>query len=458
MPKKTKTTKASKPKAKAKPKKVSRTRKSRRVPRVFRAAQREEFRPLTNIKVVGVGGGGGNAVARMSRDFPRGVEFIAINTDHQDLDNCDVRRKIYIGRNLTRGLGAGMNPELGRQAAEENRSEIAEALSGADLVFVAAGLGGGTGSGAGPIVAEVAKESGALTFAVVTRPFEFEGVQRSRIAEESIAQMKEKVDALIVVPNDRIFSVISKDTPIIKAFEAIDDVMKNALQGIVELILAPGIINVDFADIKSVVSDAGYAITGMGLAGGQDRAMAAVSAALNSPLLEVSAEGAHGIVLGISGGRDLKMTEINDAAKMVRQTVDPGAKIIFGAYYDRTLKQGHIKITLVATGFSASTTSSLFGASGQQSRTYLGEETVSRPFAAREAGEGRTVSDKRDPMRGDRGVQEDNIVKEKEPTLPKSKSSPFSKPGFLGPKEDKEEDSSSDPWDIPTFLRKRRRK
>jgi cell division protein FtsZ len=345
-----------------------------------------------------------------------------------------------------------MNPELGRQAAEENRSEIAEALAGADLVFIAAGLGGGTGSGAGPIVAEVAKQSGALTFAVVTKPFEFEGVQRSRIAEESIAQIKDKVDALIVVPNDRIFSVISKDTAILKAFEAIDDVLKHSLRGIVELIVSPGIINVDFADIKGIVADAGHAIIGVGMASGQDRALTAVNSALNSPLLEVSAEGAHGIILGISGGRDLKMTEISDAAKMVRQTVDPGAKIIFGAYYDRQLKQGHIKITLVATGFSAATTNSLFGAPGVSSRTYYGEEPAARPFAAREATGSETVSEKRD---------REEFIKEKEPTLPKSTSSP--RPGFLSSsKEDKgkenDEDSGSDPWDIPTFLRKRRRK
>jgi cell division protein FtsZ len=415
--------------------------------------KQEEFRPLTNIKVVGIGGGGGNAVARMSKDFPRGVEFVAINTDHQDLDHCDVRHKIYIGRNLTKGLGSGMNPELGRQAAEENRSEIAEALAGADLVFLTAGFGGGTGSGAGPVVAEVAKQSGALTFAVVTKPFEFEGVHRARIADESIAQMKDKVDALIVVPNDRIFSIISKDTSILKAFEAIDEVLKNSLRGIVELIVSPGIINVDFADIKSIVADAGHAIVGMGIASGPDRAITATNAALHSPLLEVSAEGAHGIILGISGGRDLKMTEINDAAKLVRQTVDPGAKIIFGAYHDRNLKEGQLKVTLVATGFSASATNSLFGGSsaGAPSRSYLDEELASRPFSAREAPSEKS-SEKSEPFHSDR----EDFVKEKEPTLPKSSIS--GRPAFLNTtKDDKKEDSGSDHWDIPTFLRKRRK-
>src|SRR3989338_9115403 len=412
----------------------------------------QEFRPLTNRKVVGMGGGGGNAVARMSKCFARGVEFIAINTDHQDLDHCEVKHKIYIGRNLTKGLGSGMNPEIGRQAAEENRSEIAEALAGADIVFLTAGFGGGTGSGAGPVIAEVAKQSGALTFAVVTKPFEFEGVHRARIADESVNQMKDKVDALIVVPNDRIFSVISKDTSILKAFEAIDEVLKNSLRGIVELIVTPGIINVDFADIRSIVADAGHAIVGVGVASGPDRAITAVNAALHSPLLEVSAEGAHGIILGISGGRDLKMTEINDAAKMVRQTVDPGAKIIFGAYHDRNLKEGQIKVTLVATGFSVATTNSLFGGGTAPTRNYLDDAPAAvRPFVAREATEDK-LAEKREPYRADR----EEFVKEKEPTLPKSTAP--GKPGFLNAqKEEKKEDSGSDPWDIPTFLRKRRK-
>ena len=220
------------------------------------------------IKVVGIGGGGGNAVSRMSRNFIRGVEFISINTDHQDLDRCAVRRKIYIGRNLTRGLGTGMNPDIGRQAAEENRSEIAETLKGADLVFLAAGFGGGTGTGATPVVAEIAKQAGALTLAFVTKPFGFEGSQRDRISQEGIVKLRDRVDALIVVPNDRIFSIISKDTPLLKAFEAIDDVLRNALQGIVELIVAPGIINLDFADVRSIMENAGTAIVGLGIASG----------------------------------------------------------------------------------------------------------------------------------------------------------------------------------------------
>ncbi len=307
---------------------------------------------IANIKVIGVGGGGSNAVSRMAQDFMRGVEFVAINTDHQDLDHCEVKKKIYIGKNLTRGLGTGMNPDLGRQAAEENRSEIAEALKGADIVFVSAGFGGGTGTGAAPVIAEVAKQSGALTIAVVTRPFAFEGIQRERIAQEGLSKLKDKVDALIVVPNDKIFSLISKDTPIMKAFQAIDDVLRNALHGIVELVLSPGIINVDFADVRTIIQDAGSAIVGIGMAAGPDRAVKAVNQALHSPLLEVSAEGARGVLLGITGGKDLKMAEINDAAKLVAQTVDQNAKIIFGAYHDKNLKENQIKITLIATGFA----------------------------------------------------------------------------------------------------------
>jgi cell division protein FtsZ len=416
----------------------------------------DAFIPLTNIKVVGVGGAGGNAVSRMAADFPRGVEFIAINTDHQDLDHCEVRKKIYIGKNLTKGLGAGMNPDLGRQAAEENRSEIAEALSGADLVFITAGMGGGTGTGAGPIVAEVAKQSGALTIAVVTRPFVFEGTQRERIAAEGVGHMKEKVDALIVVPNDRIFSVIDKDTSIKKAFEAIDEVLRNALQGIVELIMTHGNINVDFADIKAIVQDAGLAIVGVGVASGQDRAVNAVNAALHSPLLVVSAEGAHGIVLAISGGADLKMTEINDAAKLVAQTVDPSAKIIFGTYHDRRLKPNQIKITLVATGFANSNQSnSLFQSPAPftSPRTYMGEDRPLRAIPLEERAEASSSFRKQ--------IQQAQSQPQDEPRDSFKETPKFSssvRPGIFGPKDEAEEDDGgASPWDIPTFLRKKKK-
>jgi cell division protein FtsZ len=304
------------------------------------------------IKVVGIGGGGGNAISRMKKNIcVRTIEFIAINTDAQDLDYCDVSKKIYIGKNLTRGLGTGMNPELGQQAAEENRAEISEALQGADLIFVTVGLGGGTGSGGVAVVAEVAKELGALTIAVVTRPFSFEGAQRSRIAQDALLKLKEKVDALITVPNDRIFNFIQKDTPLIKAFEYIDDVLRYAVEGIAELIVMPGIVNVDFADVKTIMQNTGSALIGIGIKSGQNRALNAVQEAINSPLLEVSIDGAKGILFGVSS-RDLKMSEVHEIAKVITESIDSSAKIIFGAYHDRKLPRGQLKVTLIATGFN----------------------------------------------------------------------------------------------------------
>ncbi len=304
------------------------------------------------IKVVGVGGGGGNALSRMSEKLRvRNVECIAVNTDVQDLQYCTARRKIHIGGTVTRGRGAGMNPELGRQAAEENREEIAEALRGADLVFVTAGLGGGTGSGASPVVAEAARDAGALTVAVVTKPFSFEFGERMKIADAALARIREKVDTMIVVPNDRIFEVIEKETPIYKAFEYVDDVLRAAVQGIAEIITMPGVINVDFADIKAVMEHAGSAYVGIGVSHGAGRAETAARAAVTSPLLELSIDGARGLLFVVSGGKDLTMNEVAEIAKVINKNVDPGAKIIFGAYHDRRLPKGHIKVIAIATGF-----------------------------------------------------------------------------------------------------------
>ncbi len=309
-------------------------------------------RSPAKIKVVGIGGGGSNAISRMKEDFVKGVEFIAVNTDAQDLDYCSAHKKIYIGKNTTRGLGAGMNPDLGRQAAEENRAEIADALRGADLVFITCGMGGGTGSIGVSVVAEIAREVGVLTIAVVTKPFTFEGGQRMKIATDALGKLKDKVDSYIVVPNDRIFSVINKETSITKAFEAIDDVLRNAVKGIAELITMPGIINIDFADVKAVMQNTGSSIVGIGIASGKDRAVTAVNQAVNSPLLESTIDGAKGVLFGVSGGRDLKMSEINDIAKIIADSIDSSAKIIFGAYHDRKLKHGQIKVTLIATSFN----------------------------------------------------------------------------------------------------------
>ena len=376
------------------------------------------------IKVVGIGGGGGNAISRMRDKFAvRGVDFIAINTDSQDLDCCNVHRKIYIGKNLTRGLGTGMNPELGRQAAEENRSEIAEALQGADLVFITAGLGGGTGSGASPVVAETARELGALTVSVVTKPFSFEGSQRSRIAEEAGVKLKEKSDTVITIPNDRIFSIIQKDTPLLKAFERIDDVLRYAVQGIAELIAAPGIINVDFADVRTIMESAGSAIVGIGIASGQERAMSAVDQAITSPLLETSIEGARGVLFAVSGGRDLRLNEINDIAKIINSAVDPDAKIIFGAYHDRRLSKGQIKIVLVATGFSGT----LFKGPDKKAVTLFPASLEKNESAVR--------------------------VPVAEGVLPQVQELKMDKKAKDGPAKKKTEDI----WDIPTFLRKRKK-
>lgn len=391
---------------------------------------------LANIKVVGIGGGGGNIVDRISRKFARGVDFIAINTDHQDLDHCRVRQKIYIGRNLTKGLGTGMNPDLGRQAAEENRSEIAEAVKDADMVFLAAGFGGGTGGGATPVIAEAARQQGALTVAVVTKPFAFEGSQRERNAQEAIAKIKDKVDALIVVPNDRIFNVINKDTPILKAFEAIDDVLGNALRGIVEIIALPGLINVDFADVRTVVQDAGAAIVGVGVGSGQERAMHAVSAAMNSPLLEASAEGAKAVLLGIFGGRDLKMTEINEAAKLVSQMADPGARIIFGAYHDRSLRPNQVKVTLIATGFNgAAARGNLFGSNGH------GGDRIGALGGMKIGDEGFEVRKVEKPAPEIR-----KLVVKAEP------------PEARRPAAKKAHDKEDDKWDVPAFWRRKGKK
>ncbi len=309
-------------------------------------------RPFVRIKVVGIGGAGGNVISRMGRDSIRGVEFVAINTDAQDLEHCDAKQKIHIGRIATRGLGAGMNPDLGRQAAEENQADVAEAVKDADLIFIAAGFGGGTGTGATPVVADIIRETGALTIAIITKPFAFEGSQRTRIAEEGILRLKDKVDTMLVVPNDRIFSVIDNETPILKAFEKVDDILKSAVSGIAELMTSAGLVNVDFADVRAIMADSGTAVVGVGVAEGKERSFKAATLAINSPLLETSIDGAKGVLFCVSGRRDLKMVEISEIAKIITENVDPGAKIIFGAYNDHKLKVGQIKVTLLATGFN----------------------------------------------------------------------------------------------------------
>ena len=308
---------------------------------------------LAVIKVLGVGGGGTNAVNRMVEAGVKGVEFIAVNTDAQALLMSDADYKVHIGVGLTKGLGAGADPDVGFQAAEESRAEIKEALQGADMVFITAGQGGGTGTGGAPIIAQIAKEEiGALTVAVVTRPFAFEGRKRALVAEEGIKRLKEHVDTLIVIPNDRLLQVAEKKTSILDAFRVADDVLRQGTQGITDLITVPGLINLDFADVRTIMQDAGSALMGIGIAAGDNRAHEAAKAAISSPLLESSIEGAQGVLLSISGGSDLGLFEVNEAAEVVQSAAHPDANIIFGAVIDDSMMD-QIRVTVIATGFGA---------------------------------------------------------------------------------------------------------
>lgn len=306
---------------------------------------------VAKIKVIGVGGGGGNAVNRMIASEVTGVEFWSINTDAQALAQNSAARRLQMGQKLTRGLGAGGNPAIGQKAAEESREEIAHAIEDADLVFITAGMGGGTGTGAAPIVAEVAKEMGALTVGVVTRPFTFEGRRRTSQAEEGIAALQSRVDTLIVIPNNKLLSVISEQTPVQEAFRVADDILRQGVQGISDIITIPGLVNVDFADVRAVMADAGSALMGIGVGSGKSRAREAAAQAISSPLLESSIDGARGVVLNITGGGDLTLHEVNAAAETVYEVVDPNANIIFGAVIDEKM-QGEVRITVIATGFS----------------------------------------------------------------------------------------------------------
>lgn len=306
---------------------------------------------MARIKVIGVGGGGCNAVNRMISSGLAGIEFWSVNTDAQALDNASQYNALHIGQKLTRGLGAGGNPAIGQKAAEESREEIAAALGEADLVFITAGMGGGTGTGAAPIVAEIAKEAGALTIGVVTRPFTFEGRRRMNQADEGIAALQGRVDTLIVIPNDKLLSVISEQTPVQEAFRTADDILRQGVQGISDIITIPGLVNVDFADVRAVMADAGTALMGIGVGSGKSRAREAAIAAISSPLLEASIDGASGAVFNVTGGSDLTLHEVNAAAEIIYEGVDPNANIIFGAVIDERL-QGEVRITVIATGFN----------------------------------------------------------------------------------------------------------
>jgi len=313
----------------------------------------DEADVFARIKVVGVGGSGCHAINRMIQSRIKGVEFVAINTDAQDLHHNDAPVRVQIGQATTRGLGAGSDPELGKKSAEEDKESIYQALKEADMVFVTCGMGGGTGTGATPIVAEIARELGALTVAVVTKPFSFEGMRRKRVAEEGIGDLQGRVDTLITIPNDRLLQVIDKKTSLYDAFSVVDDILRQGVQGISDLITMHGMINVDFADVKTIMQNAGSALMGIGRGTGDNRALEAAKMAIDSPLLELSIDGAKGILFNITGGPDMSMYEIDEAARVITEASDPDANIIFGAVVDEAM-QGEIKITVIATGFDES--------------------------------------------------------------------------------------------------------
>ncbi len=310
-----------------------------------------EIETFARIKVIGVGGSGTNAVNHMVKSNVKGVDFIAINTDAQHLHHSLAKKKIHIGKTLTRGLGTGMNPELGRKSAEESSEEIQNIIKGADMIFIAGGAGGGTCTGAAPFVAKLAKDQGILTIGIVTKPFFFEGNQRMQIAEYGIEELRKEVDAVVVIPNDRLLGIIDKTTSCLSAFAICDEVLRQAVEGLSDLITTPGIINVDFADIRAIMANAGSALMGIGTAAGDNRAVEAARAAINSPLLDLSIDGAKGVLFAIAGGNDMTMFEIQESAKVITESVDPNAKIIFGAIHSDRLSKNEIRVTVIATGF-----------------------------------------------------------------------------------------------------------
>lgn len=390
-----------------------------------------EIEAFARIKVLGVGGSGMNAINHMISCKVRGVDFMAINTDSQDLHRSLAKKRIHIGKNLTRGLGTGMNPDLGRRAVEENKEEIQEAVKGADMVFVTCGLGGGTGSGASPIVARTAKELGCLTVGVVTKPFSFEGRQRARIAEAALEELRKEVDAIIIIPNERLLSTIDKGTTVKNAFAMCDEILRQAVEGISDLITTPGLINIDFADIRTVMENAGPALMGIGSASGENRAIEAAKAAINSPLLDVSIAGAKGVLFSIAGGEDLTMFEIQDAAKVITESIDPEAKIIFGNVRDDKLKKNEIRITVIATGFPENTT-----LKSDSSATLARPFTSNQPQLTKSPEKGRIFNSVTDNTKKEVPVVEDNKPKKETPKI--------------------EED---DDWGaIPAFLRRSRLK
>ncbi len=401
-----------------------------------------EIETFARIKVIGVGGSGKNATNHMINAHVKGVDFIAVNTDAQDLQNSLSKRKIHIGKNLTRGLGTGMNPELGKRAAEETKEEIQEVIKGADMVFIAGGMGGGTGTGACPVIARAAKELGALTVGVVTKPFAFEGSQRGRLADMGLDELRKEVDALIVIPNDRILAIVGKDTTVKSAFALCDEILKQAVEGISDLITMPGRINLDFADIRAVLENAGSALMGIGVASGEKRAEEAARLAINSPLLDISIHNAKGVLFAVAGGDDLGMLEIDAVAKIITESIDPNAKVIFGTIYDDKLKKNEVKVTVIASGFpDPLAKEGLFGMRKASTPPLVVEERKAQGIFSSLQGTPTPVIEK---------ISEKEKITEKGDRHAK-KEEPEAKPI-------PEEDLDEDDWAVPSFLRRNRQK
>ncbi|MDB5244310.1 MAG: cell division protein FtsZ, cell division protein FtsZ [Parcubacteria group bacterium] len=412
-----------------------------------------EVETFARIRVVGVGGSGKNAINHMITSKVQGVEFVAVNTDAQDLHRSLAKRKIHIGKNLTRGLGAGMNPELGRRAAEETRQEIQEAVSGSDMVFITCGMGGGTGTGASAIVAKIAKEVGALVIAVVTKPFSFEGAQRKEIAERGLAELKKEVDAFIVIPNDKLLAIVDKNMSAKSAFALCDEILRQAVEGVSDIITTPGDINTDFNDIKAIMENAGPALMGIGIAEGDERAKEAAIQAVNSPLLDVSISGAKGILFVVAGSDDLGIIEVQEAAKVINESVDKNAKVIFGMMKDEKLKKGQIRIIVIATGFPESASHATPIGTGFEPSLF------SAPVEKRDEERGRIYHEilRRDDKPAEEKIERREMKKE-EVLLPIEKEEPI-----VTAQPQKREDTPVVPEDdeawgaIPSFLRRHKK-
>jgi len=413
---------------------------------------KSDVESFARIRVIGVGGSGNNAVNHMVTSKIKGVEFVAVNSDAQDLHHSMAKKKIHIGKNLTRGLGAGGDPDMGRRAAEETREEIANSLKGSDMIFITCGMGGGTGTGAAPVTAKIARESGALTVGVVTKPFLFEGQERMRSALQGIDELKKQVDALIIIPNDRLLAVVDKETTVRSAFAMCDDILKQAVEGISDLITMPGIVNVDFADIRSVMENAGSALMGIGLSSGDSRAEDAAKAAINSPLLEVSITGAKGVLFAIAGGEDLGMLEVQDAARTITESIDPNARVIFGAIKDEKLKKNELKVTVIATGFPDS---ELSGQSATVVRAPSHAHRTEETEAAPEESRGRIFNS----LGGPRRKEVEDTPVEPRPDNAADTEKPKERPASSvkhepRPVDPMDEDDDDDWGAVPAFLRR----